>query len=120
MTTEAEGTRSQNTINPTAKAAVNNVITPKTTINESGHETINTNPDLSFEPGSDAPAVLIAAAEENGFNLSEFTKVPTYYGDNIIAPPGSEVEKWLFGGQTNFFPVPSDTPGGRTYWRYIT
>ena len=120
MTTEAEGTRSQKTINPTAKAAVNNVITPKTTINESGHETINTNPDLSFEPGSDAPAVLIAAAEENGFNLSEFTKVPTYYGDNIIAPPGSEVEKWLFGGQTNFFPVPSDTPGGRTYWRYIT
>ena len=120
MTTEAEGTRSQNTINTTAKGAVNNVITPKTTINESGHETINTNPDLSFEPGSDAPAVLIAAAEENGFNLSEFTKVPTYYGDNIIAPPGSEVEKWLFGGQTNFFPVPSDTPGGRTYWRYIT
>ena len=120
MTTEAEGTRSQKTINPTAKAAVNNVITPKTTINESGHETINTNPDLSFEPGSDVPAVLISAAEENGLNFSEIKTIPTYYGDNIAALPGSKFEKWLLGGQTNFFYVPGAIPGEPSYWRCIT
>ena len=116
MTTEAEGTRSQKTVTPTAKAAVNNVITPKTTINESGHETINTNPDLSFEPGSDAPAVLVSASEEHHLNPSELTKVPTYYGDNIAALPGSNFEKYLFNsGQTDFFPVPTDTG---IYWRH--
>ena len=116
MTTEAEGTRSQKTVTPTAKAAVNNVITPKTTINESGHETINTNPDLSFEPGSDAPAVLVSASEENDLNLSEIKTIPTYYGDNIEPVPGSNFQKWLLNsGQVDFFPVPTDTG---IYWRH--
>ena len=125
LTTEAEGTRpkgpADNRVSDTVKSSVDSAIKPNTSTVGTGHEVDNTNPDLSFEPGSDGLSVLSFVAKRDGLNLLELKTQPTYYGDNIEALPGSNFEKWLFNSDQNqFFFVANEVPGNPGYWRHRT
>ena len=123
LTTESEGTRPKgpddDRVSTTVKAGLQEAVEPNTSTVDTGHEVNKTNPDLSFEPGSDGLAVLSFVAKRDGLNLLELKTQPTYYGDNVEAVPGSNFEKWLFNsGQMDFFFVAGDVPGIPGYWRH--